>query len=148
MAQDRGDAAIYILAQLLEGLAHLSTLKEDAIPRVQACIAAALKMQGHRQAQLPQLEILRLMLDYACSTIKKVPQEMAQKLSALKAKTEQLQSSRLWEHRHEIRLPIRKQQSASNTISVDTRNVIWPGSDDVDFLVLPMMGPLESMALV
>lgn len=149
IANQRGDKAIFVMAMLLEGLAHLSTLKDDWATRVQMCIAQASKLQLDDSFHAPQTDILLLLLDLACSLHQKSHQLSAQKLGALQKRLEELKQSPDWSSRSgEMLLPINRMQAAVNTISRDTAAVVRPGGDEgVDYLVLSTLGKQEAWAL-
>lgn len=148
MATARGDKAICVMASLLEGLAHLSTKKEDSILRVQTCIAQASKFQLEASARLPQIEVLLLFLDLACSLHQKVPTLYSQKLAALQSRMDELKMSHDWDSSTlELLLPIKKQGGSSSTISNDTATILRRGDDEFDYLVLPAIGRQQAFAL-
>lgn len=148
MANQRGDKAIFVMAMLLEGLAHLSTMKDDWATRVQMCIAQASKLQLDDSIRTPQTDVLLLLLDLACSLHQKTHQISAQKLSVLLRRLEELKDSQDWSsHPGEILLPINKMHNAPQTISNDTRAVLRPGEGGVDYLVLSALGKQEAFAL-
>ncbi|KAG7122905.1 hypothetical protein HYQ44_020194 [Verticillium longisporum] len=80
-AYERGDNAIGVLASLLEGLAHLRVMKSDSVERVQTCLAQAAMYQLDPAVKVPQLDILTLLLDLACSMHQKNPDTLVQKLA-------------------------------------------------------------------
>lgn len=144
IASLRGDKAICVVTSLLEGLAHLRTSKSDAILRVQTCIANASKHQLEDTVRRPQLDVLLLLLDLACSIHQKMSEECAVKLVALTRRMEEIKDNREWNPLdHEVLLPIRKQkQSASShnqVISPETAELLREGDGEVDYLVLPTL---------
>lgn len=142
------DNAIFVMAMLLEGLAHLSSLKDDWATRVQMCIAQVSKLQLDDSIHAPQADVLLLLLDLACSLHQKTHQISAQKLGALQRRLEELKQSQDWPSRSgEMLLPINRMQNAHQTISNDTRAVLRPGDDGVDYLVLSALGKQEAWAL-
>jgi hypothetical protein len=133
---------------LLEGLAHLSTLKDDWATRVQMCIAQASKLQLDDSVRTPQADVLLLLLDLACSLHQKTHQISAQKLNALQRRLDELKQSQDWSSQFgEVLLPVNRMQNTSQTISKDTRAVLRPGEDGVDYLVLSTLGKQEAWAL-
>ncbi|KAK0635521.1 cohesin loading factor [Bombardia bombarda] len=148
IANQRGEKAIFVMAMLLEGLAHLSTGKDDWTTRVQTCIAQASKLQLDDSVHLPQIDVLLLLLDLACSLRQKSHQLSGQKLNALQTKLDELRHSPDWASlSNEVLLPINRSPNASQTISNDTRAILRPGNDRVDYLVLSALGKQESYAL-
>lgn len=151
LAHDRGDHALGVLASLLEGLAHLRVLKPDTIERVQTCLAQAARYQMEPSAQLPQLDVLSLLLDLACSMHQKTPDVLAQKLSALQARMDATINSKEWTNNITLmRIPIKKQHSSANIISDDTASVLQPGKADEgqDFVALTFLSKVEMFLLV
>lgn len=148
IANQRGDRGIFVMAMLLEGLAHLSTMKDDWATRVQMCIAQASKLQLDDSIRTPQTDVLLLLLDLACSIHQKTHQISAQKLGALQKRLEELKQSQDWSSQSgEMLLPINRMQNAPQIVSTDTRAVLRPGDDGVDYLVLSTLGKQEAFAL-
>ncbi|KAL1844494.1 hypothetical protein VTK73DRAFT_2420 [Phialemonium thermophilum] len=148
VADQRGDKAICVVASLLEALAHLGAMKEDAILRVQTCIAQASKFQLDASTRLPQIDVLLLFLDIACSLLQKQTNVYSQKLAALQSRMDDLKSSGEWDPRtSELLLPIRKQPGSSQTISDDTACILRRGDGETDYLVLPALTYHQAFAL-
>jgi hypothetical protein len=152
MAQARGDRAICVAASLLEGLVHLRSEKSDSILRVQTCIANASKYQLEDAVRLPQLEVLLVLLDLACSIHQKSAQESWTKLTALTQRMDEMKDRAEMDARQfEMLLPIRKQKpsgnSPSHSISPDTTDILREGDGEIDFLVLPTIGVYHTWAL-
>lgn len=152
MAQARGDKAVCVAASLLEGLAHLRSDKSDSILRVQTCIANASKYQLEDAVRVPQVDVLLVLLDLACSIRQKSIQECWVKLSALTQRMDEMKDRDEFNPRQfEMLLPIRKQKpsgnSPSHSVSPDTVDILREGDDDVDFLVLPTIGVYHTWAL-
>ena len=135
---------------LLEGLAHLSSMKDDWATRVQTCIAQASKMQFDDAVHLPQMDVLLLLLDLACSLHQQSHQMSSEKLNTLTTKLDSLRYSPAWGTKsNEILLPIKRVSNAQPTISNDTRAILRPGPDErgVDYLVLTTLGKQEAYSL-
>jgi hypothetical protein len=148
IANQRGDKAIFILAMLLEGLAHLSTMKEDWATRVQMCIAQASKLQLDESVRTPQTDVLLLLLDLACSLHLKTHQISAQKLGALQRRLEELKQAPDWSPQSgDMLLPVNRMQNTPQIVSHDTRAVLRPGTNGVDYLVVSTLGKQEAWAL-
>ncbi|KAH6854285.1 cohesin loading factor-domain-containing protein [Chaetomium sp. MPI-CAGE-AT-0009] len=148
IANQRSDKGIFIMAMLLEGLAHLSTAKDDWATRVQMCIAQVSKLQLDESIRTPQTDVLLLLLDLACSLHQKTHQISAQKLSALQRRLEELKQSHDWSSQSgEMMLPVNRMQNAQQIVSADTRAVLRPGDDRVDYLVISTLGKQEAWAL-
>ncbi|XXH00322.1 decapping endonuclease targeting mRNA [Hypoxylon texense] len=148
LANQRGDRAVFVVASLLEGLSLLKAMKDDAIVRIQACIAQALKYQLDNSIRLPQLDALALMLDLACSLHQKSVQSITQKLQELQDHMDASISDKSWHHTEtELLLPIKK----SNTlvISQDTAAILRPGSDDdpCDYLAMSFWSKIEAFTV-
>ncbi len=136
------------MTMLLEGLAHLSTMKDDWATRVQMCIAQASKLQFDESIRTPQTDVLLLLLDLACSMHQKTYQISAQKLSALQKRLEELKQSPDWSSQSgEMLLPIHRMQNSQQIVTADTRAVLRPGDDGMDYLVLSTLGKQEAWAL-
>lgn len=145
LASQRNDRAIFVLASLLEGLSLLKTMKDDSIVRIQACIAQALKYQFEDSVRIPQLDILALMLDLACSLQQKSVQVIMQKLRSLQDQIDACMSDKSW-HPIETELLLPIQKSNTQVISQDTSAVLRPGADDDphDYLAMSFWSKLEA----
>ncbi|KAK4156305.1 cohesin loading factor-domain-containing protein [Chaetomidium leptoderma] len=148
VAHQRGDKAVFVMAMLLEGLAHLSTMKDDWATRVQMCIAQVSKLQLEESVRTPQSDVLLLLLDLSCSLHQKTHQISAQKLGALQRRLEELKQSQDWSPQSgEMLLPINRMQNAQQIVTIDTSAVLRPGDGGVDYLVLSTLGKQEAWAL-
>lgn len=149
IATTRDEKAIFVMVMLLEGLSHLNTMKDDWINRVQNCIAQAQKLQFDDAAHLPQLDVLLLLLDLACSLRQKSHRDAAQKLSVLQSKLEELRNNPSWSPASdELLLPVRRVvNDAAPTLSRDTEAVLRRGDGAFDYVVLSALGKQESFAL-
>lgn len=146
IAHQRGEKAIFVIATLLEGLAHLSTTKDDWVTRVQTCIAQASKLQLDESVHLPQIDVLLLLLDLTCSLRQKSHAISWQKLGVLQKKLDELRESPEWAS-NEILLPIGRSTPSQQIISNDTGAILRPGNDGTDYLVLSALGKQETYAL-
>ncbi|KAH8882838.1 hypothetical protein GQ53DRAFT_787290 [Thozetella sp. PMI_491] len=149
IAKQRGDKAIFVLATLMEGLAHLGTPKDDATTRVQTCIAQASTYQLEASVHLPQIDVLLMFLDLACSLLDKAHDASNAKWSSVQTRLGELHNSPAWDE-PELLLPISKQSVSSQSqaiVSQDTSAILRPGSDGTDFLVLAALGRRETDAL-
>jgi hypothetical protein len=148
IANQRSDKGIFVMAMLLEGLAHLSTTKDDWATRVQMCIAQVSKLQLDDSIRTPQTDVLLLLLDLACSLHQKTHQISAQKLTALQRRLEELKQAQDWASQSgEMMLPVNRMQNAQQIVSDDTRAVLRPGDDGVDYLIISTLGKQEAWAL-
>lgn len=147
LAGQRGDRPIFAVASLLEALSHLRAMKDDAIVRIQACIAQASKYQLEDSMSIMQLDVLQLVLDLACSLQQKSPQMISQKLKALQDKMDASIKNTKWGFQdRQLLLPIQKQNSNQQIISQDTSNIIRPGveGDGYDYLAMSFWSKLEA----
>ncbi len=149
LAAKRGDKAIRAMTWLLEGLAHLKSMKgEDSIVRVQTCIAQASSYQLDPSVHIPQLDALMLMLDLACSLLQRAPDITMRKQDILQERLDALKNSPAWQDgSSEMLLPLCRQSTSSPTISHDTAAVLRPGNGDHDFLVMKSLSIRDAFAL-
>jgi hypothetical protein len=150
LALQRGDTIIYVVASLLEGLSHLKNMKDDAVVRIQNCIAQSQKYQLDPSTHVPQVDILALMLDFACSLHQKSPQMITQKLKTLQARMDSSISDNSWNlSETEVLLPIKKQMNNTQVISDDTSAVIRPGgeNDGSDYLTMSFWSKIEAFVM-
>jgi hypothetical protein len=127
---------------------HLKAKKDDMVFRVQTCIAQASKYQLDQSVHLPQLDVLTLVLDLACSLQQKTPQLALQKLKALQTRMDELIQSPEWDAtQQEMLLPFKKHLASSSCISEDTRAIVRPGGGELDLLVLTFVTKIQAFAL-
>lgn len=147
LANQRGDRPVFAIASLLEALSHLRSMKDDAIVRIQACIAQASKYQLESSMSIMQLDVLQLSLDLACSLHQKSPHMILQKLKALQDKMDTSIKNTNWGFQdRQLLLPIQKQTVNPQIISHDTSNLIRPGADgdSYDYLAMSFWSKLEA----
>lgn len=147
LASQRGDRPIFAVASLLEALSHLRVMKDDAIVRIQGCIAQASAYQLEDSMSIMQLDILQLVLDLACSLQQKSPQMVLQKMRALQKKMDASIKNTNWGYSdRQLLLPIHKQVTNQQIISPDTSNIIRPGEhgDSYDYLTMSFWTKLEA----
>ncbi|KAK4203251.1 cohesin loading factor-domain-containing protein [Triangularia verruculosa] len=148
VANQRKDHSIFAMAMLLEGFAHMTTMKDDWANRVQLCIAQVSKIQMESSVQIPQIDILLRLLDLACSLHQKTHSISAQKLNLLQRLLEELRNSPDWPlHTGEVLLSISRMPNSAPTVSKDTRAVVRQGEGNVDYLVLSTLGRHEAWAI-
>ncbi|WQF79779.1 Putative chromatid cohesion factor MAU2 [Colletotrichum destructivum] len=150
LAGQRGDHAMVVFASLLEGLSVLRTVRPDTIERVQTCLAQATKYQLDPSVQIPQLDVLTLLLDLACSMHQKTPDILIHKLRSLQAKLDANLGSQTWTDLNpEILIPIKKHNVTSATLSDDTSAILRAGASDSqhDYIVMTFLNRLEIVVL-
>lgn len=139
-----------VFASLLEGLSVLRTVRPDTIERVQTCLAQATKYQLDPSVQIPQLDVLTLLLDLACSMHQKTPDILIHKLRSLQAKLDANLGSQTWTDLNpEILIPIKKHNVTSATLSDDTSAILRAGASDSqhDYIVMTFLNRLEIVVL-
>lgn len=147
LATHRGDHAIAVLTSLLEGIVHLKARKEDSIVRVQTCIAQASRFQLDPSVHIPQIEVLTLLLDMACSLQQKAPQLAMQKLKALQFRMDELVQTSDWDQmRDQLLLPLKRQHNSSATVTGDTNTIIRPGAE-YNFIVMSFVTKVHAFVL-
>lgn len=150
LAAQKGDRAVFVVATLLEGLSLLKTMKEDAIVRIQGCLAQVAKYQLDESVHLMQTDILMLMLDLACSLHQKSPQIIAQKYGALQERLDGYLNNNEWGLSDtEMLVPIRKHSGSQYVISEDTAAILKPGSanEECDYLAMSFWSKLEAFTI-
>ncbi|KAK4669368.1 uncharacterized protein QC763_202350 [Podospora pseudopauciseta] len=148
VANQRKDFSIFAMAMLLEGFAHMTTMKDDWANRVQLCVAQVSKIQLESSIQIPQIDILLRLLDLACSLHQKSHQVAAQKLTVLQRQLEELKNSPDWPLQNgEVFLSINRMSNTAPTVSNDTRAVVRQGEGNADYLVLSTLGKQEAWAI-
>lgn len=146
LAEQRGDHAVYVLASLLQALSLFRTTEPDVVERVQTCMAAASKYQLDESVHIPQLDVLWLLLDLACSLYQK-EKALTDKLNNLQNRLEELKESPQWtSDACDLLLPLRKDTPNVHTISADTSDVLQPG-EPTDFLVLTSFSKVKAFVL-
>lgn len=148
LAHHRGDHAIAVVASLLEGIGHLKSRKEDSIVRVQTCIAQAARYQLEPSVQIPQIEVLTLLLDLACSLQQKVPKIAMQKLKALQIRMDELVVAHEWDQNRDVLLlPLRRQPNSSHSVTGDTKTIIQPGPGNSNYIVMSFVTKVHAFVL-
>ncbi|KAI1438739.1 hypothetical protein GGR50DRAFT_637582 [Xylaria sp. CBS 124048] len=147
LANQRGDRPLFAIACLLEALSHLRSMKDDAVVRIQVCLAQASKYQLEASSSILQLDVLQLVLDLACSLQQKSSHTIPHKLQALQDKMDSSIRDTSWGFQdRQLLIPIHKQASSQNIISADTSSLIQPGrdGDSCDYLALSFWSKLEA----
>ncbi|KAK0735627.1 cohesin loading factor-domain-containing protein [Apiosordaria backusii] len=148
VANQRKDFSIFAMAMLLEGFAHMTTMKDDWANRVQMCIAQVSKLQMESSVHIPQIDVLLRLLDLACSLHQKTHHISSQKLGLLQRQLDELKNSPDWPTQNgEVLLSINRMPNTAPTVSNDTRAVVRQGEGNVDYLVLSALGKQEAWAL-
>lgn len=148
MATKRGDSTIVVLTALLEGIIHLRARKEDSITRVQTCIAQASRYQLDPQAHIPQIEVLGLLMDLACSLQQKTHNVVIQKLRALQHRMDELVQASDWDrNREELLLPLKKSPTSHASVTDDTSTIIRPGNGDQNYIVMSFVTKVHMFVL-
>lgn len=147
LANHRGDFAIAVLTSLLEGMVHLKSRKDDSIVRVQTCIAQAARYQLDPSVHIPQIEVLTLLLDLACSLQQKTPVVAMQKLKALQSRMDELVQASDWDtQRGELLLPLKRQPNSSTWVTEDTKSIIRPDGEH-NFIVMSFVTKVHAFVL-
>ncbi|KAM0813599.1 putative 75k gamma secalin [Seiridium cardinale] len=150
LAHQRGDTIIFVVASLLEGLSLLKNMKDDAVVKIQNCLAQSQKYQLDPSVHVPQVDILILMLDFACSLHQKSPQMIMQKMKLLQTRMDNTLQDHGWSlNATEVLLPIKKQSSNNQVISEDTRAIIQLGGehDNCDYLAMSFWTKIEAFIM-
>ena len=135
-----------VYASLSEALILLQTSKGTP-ETIQASLAQAYKYQLDPRVQIPQLELLYLLVDYLSSLNREKQDSVTERLRRLQKKIDECQHLA---NKADFLLPIRKQPAAAHTIGVDVSAIIKPGddSDESDYLVMSFVTQMELMVLV
>ncbi|KUI52682.1 hypothetical protein VP1G_00250 [Cytospora mali] len=148
IANPRGDLVIAVLTALLEGIMHLKSRKDDSIVRVQTCIAQASRYQLDPSVHIPQIDVLTLLLDLACSLQQKAPLVAMQKLKALQVRMDELVQAHDWDKcLDQLLLPLKKQPNSSVLVTADTKTIIQPGPGEYNFIVLSFVTKVHAFVL-
>jgi hypothetical protein len=150
LALQRGDTTIFVVASLLEGLSLLKNMKDDAVVKIQNCLAQSQKYQLDPSTHVPQVDILILMLDFACSLHQKSPQMIMQKMKLLQSRMDSTLQDHGWSlNATEVLLPIKKSTANNQVISDDTRAVVRLGTEheSSDFLVMSFWTKIEAFIM-
>jgi hypothetical protein len=153
VAQQRADNAIFVMAAVLEGMAHFSSMKPDWVGRVRECIAQASKLQLEASARLLQIDVLLLLLDIACCIHQRTYESATNKLAVLNGMLTSMKNRATADptaSSSEVLLPVFRPDpdNPDPTISNDTRAVLRPGEGEADYLVLPTLDYQEFMAVL
>lgn len=148
IANPRGDLVIAVLTSLLEGIMHLKSRKDDSIVRVQTCIAQAARYQLDPSVHIPQIDVLTLLLDLACSLQQKAPTVAMQKLKALQVRMDELVQAHDWDKcLDQLLVPLKKQPNSSALVTADTKTIIQSGPGEYNFIVLSFVTKVHAFVL-
>jgi hypothetical protein len=147
-ASSRGDNALCVFASLLEGLTFLKAGKDGANEKVQACLAQVAKYQLDESVNIPQIEILTLLLDVASNLHTYQPEVTAEKLRNLQKRFDEC--AQWGDVKSEFLIAIRKSSTSAKTVSSDTSMVLRndEGDGGSDYLVMSFMTKVELTSLV
>ena len=152
-ASSRDDNGMTVLACLLEGLMYLnsSEIKGETIEKIQSCIAQASKFQFDSSADVPKLELVKLLLDTACSLHGKNKDLIMQKIGVLQARMDEMEAKNIWNvDEEEMLIPVKRMShtAAAPPVSKETGDILRPGTATHDYVVVSFLGRLETYILV
>lgn len=151
IASSRDDNGMTVLASLLEGLMYLNSndIKGETIEKIQGCIAQASKFQFDASANVPKLELVKLLLDTACSLHGKSKKLILQKVGVLQTRLDEMSASGVWNvDEEEVLIPVKKMAHTTVPVSKDTAGILRPGPPTHDYVVVSFLGRLETYILV
>lgn len=145
IAAMRGDAAVCVFASLNEALILMKSAKSTH-DMIQERIAQAAKYQCDPSVNIPQLELLSLLINLLSSLHRERLEETAERLRTFQKKIDAWQGS---SHDAQFMLPFRRDESSQQIISADTSSIVRLGDNgsNSDFLVMSFMTKMEFASL-
>ncbi|KAI9646602.1 hypothetical protein NHQ30_004597 [Ciborinia camelliae] len=148
LANQQGDRSVYIVASLMEALAHLKSSGVDGIEHVQRAIAAARTYQLDNKSKIPQLVGLTHILDVICSILRGDPTQMLSTLRAMQLVMDDLLKNPAWSTENDtLAIPIDSVHKVQHLISEDTRNVLSARDDGRGQIVMSFLNKKDAYAL-
>ncbi|TGO39569.1 hypothetical protein BHYA_0051g00100 [Botrytis hyacinthi] len=148
LANQQGDRSVYIVASLMEAVAHLKSAGVDGIEHVQRAIAAARTYQLDNRSSIPQLIGLTHILDVICSILRGDPAQMLSTLRAMQMVMDDLLKNTAWSIENDtLTIPIDGVHKVKNLISQDTRNVLSTREDGRGQIVMSFLNKRDAYAL-
>ncbi|PQE30816.1 cohesin loading factor protein [Rutstroemia sp. NJR-2017a WRK4] len=148
LAHQHNDRSIYIVASLMEAVAHLKSGGVEALEQVQRAIAAARTYQLDNGSSMPQLVGLTHILDVACSILAGNPTQMKNTCKAMQVVMDDLLNQPGWSTELDtLRIPIDSVPKVRNLISQDTRMVLGIREDGRDEMVMSFLNKRDAYSI-
>jgi hypothetical protein len=148
LAHQHNDRSIYIVASLMEAVAHLKSGGVEALEQVQRAIAAARTYQLDNGSSMPQLVGLTHILDVACSILAGNPNQMKNTCKAMQVVMDDLLNQSGWSTELDtLRIPIDSVPKVRNLISQDTRMVLGIREDGRDEMVMSFLNKRDAYSI-
>ncbi|APA07940.1 hypothetical protein SS1G_00438 [Sclerotinia sclerotiorum 1980 UF-70] len=148
LANHQGDRSIYIVASLMEAIAHLKSSGVDGIEHVQRAIAAARTYQLDNKSNIPQLIGLTHILDVICSILRGDPAQMLSTLRAMQLVMDDLLKNPAWSIENDtLAIPIDSVHKVKHLITPDTRNVLSMREDGRGQMAMSFLNKRDAYAL-
>ena len=147
LADQQGDRAMYLVASLMEAMAHLKSSGPEATEHFQRAMAAAYTYQLDADSRIPQLVGLTHILDVVCSLRQGNPKQMVEKLRALQEMINVSINDPAWSPSSDvIAIPIGRARN-HQTVSEDTRMILGVGDDGRDNLMMSFLNKKDAYAI-
>ena len=148
LASQESDHAIYMVASLMEGMAHLRSTGPESMEHAQRAIAQAWAYQMQPDARLPPLLAMAHILDVCCSLLQGNKDVMATKLNAMRKLMDNPLTKETWSRTSDtIAIPMKRRNNSSQIVSDDTRMIIGIGDDGRDNLMLSFLSQNDAYAI-
>lgn len=148
LASEQNDRAIYMMASLMEAMAHLKSTGAESMEHAQRAIAAVWSYQLDDNSRIPQLLGLAHILDVACSLRQENPAVMISKLKLMQTMMDEALRDPAWSTTSNvIAIPINRTQNSSQVVSPDTRTILGIGHDGRDNLMLSFLNKKDAFSI-
>lgn len=148
LAGEQNDRAIYMMASLMEAMAHLKSSGPECMEHAQRAIAAVWTYQLDSGSRIPQLLGLAHILDVACSLRQGNPAVMINKLKLMQTMMDEALRDPTWSTTSNvIAIPINRAQNSSQVVSPDTRTILGIGDDGRDNLMMSFLNKKDAFSI-
>jgi hypothetical protein len=148
LASQESDHAIYMVASLMEGMAHLRSTGRDSMEQAQRAIAQAWTYQMDPDARIPPLLAIAHILDVSCSLLQGNKDVMATKLNAMRKLMDDPLTKETWSRTSDtIAIPMKRRENSSQIVSHDTRMILGIGDDGRDNLMLSFLSQNDAYSI-
>ena len=147
LAGQQGDRTMYLVASLMEAMAHLKSTGPESTEHFQRAMAAAYTYQLDADTRIPQLVALTHILDVVCSLRQGNPKHMVEKYRALQEVINAAINDPTWSPSSDaIAIPISPARN-QQTVSEDTRMILGVGEDGRDNLMMTFLNKQDAHAI-
>jgi hypothetical protein len=148
LAGEQNDRPIYMMACLVEAMAHLKSTGAESMEHAQRAIAAVWAYQLDSTTNIPHLLGLAHITDVACSLRQGNPTVMINKLKLMQTMMDDALRDPTWSTTsNAIAVPINRARNSSQVVSPETRTILGIGNDGRDNLMLSFLNKKDAFSI-